>query len=136
MRDHMIGHQVSQMISRSTMENQNTPLELNPKAIKTLRQALRLSQQELASVLGVGVATVSRWERGTLPSGTAALILRMLISEPWGMKETSDVKVKSPIERHDHVLLPNSELYDTEFKWLTDHLIHISNKKMTYPNHS
>jgi DNA-binding transcriptional regulator YiaG len=87
----MIGHKVSQMISRGTMENQNTPLELNPKAIKTLRQALRLSQQELASVLGVGVATVSRWERGTAPSGTAALILRTLISEPSRTKEASVV---------------------------------------------
>jgi DNA-binding transcriptional regulator YiaG len=85
----MRGHRVSQMISRGTMETQNTHLELNPKAIKTLRQALRLSQQELASVLGVGVATVSRWERGTAPSGTAALILHTLISEPSRTKETS-----------------------------------------------
>jgi DNA-binding transcriptional regulator YiaG len=85
----MIGHTVSQMISRVTMETQNTHLDLNPKAIKTLRKALSLSQQELASVLGVGVATVSRWERGTVPSGTAALILHTLISEPSRMKETS-----------------------------------------------
>jgi DNA-binding transcriptional regulator YiaG len=85
----MIGHQVSQMVSKVTMENQNTHSDLNPKAIKTLRQALRLSQQELASVLGVGVATISRWERGIVPSGTAALILRTLISAPSGMNEAS-----------------------------------------------
>jgi DNA-binding transcriptional regulator YiaG len=85
----MIGHKVSQIISRGTMENQNPSLELNPKSIKTLRQTLRLSQQELASVLGVGVATVSRWERGTTPSGTAALILRTLLSEPSCIKVAS-----------------------------------------------
>jgi DNA-binding transcriptional regulator YiaG len=85
----MIGHRVSQMISRVTMEIRKLHLDLSPKAIKTLRQTLSLSQQELASVLGVGVATVSRWERGTAPSGTAALILRTLISEPSSTKETS-----------------------------------------------
>jgi DNA-binding transcriptional regulator YiaG len=77
------------MISKATMENQSTHLDLNPKAITTLRQTLRLSQQELASVLGVGIATISRWERGTAPSGTAALILRTLILEPSGMNEAS-----------------------------------------------
>jgi transcriptional regulator with XRE-family HTH domain len=72
------------------METQNIHLDLNPKVIKSLRQSLSLSQQELASVLGIGVATVSRWERGTVvPSGTAALILHTLISEPSRMKETS-----------------------------------------------
>ncbi len=33
----------------------------------------------LATQLGVGVATVSRWERGTPPTGAVAAILRTVI---------------------------------------------------------
>jgi len=99
------------------METQNTHFELSPEAIKTLRQTLSLSQQEFATVLGVGVATVSRWERGTLPSGTAALILRTLISEPSSMRETSVAsrsgyaiyRLLKGIFELDHPILANRE---------------------------
>jgi putative transcriptional regulator len=36
----------------------------NESALKKLRDEAGLSQQELASTIGVGVTTVSRWERG------------------------------------------------------------------------
>jgi len=38
--------------------------EENESPLKKLREEAGLSQQELASSIGVGVTTVSRWERG------------------------------------------------------------------------
>jgi transcriptional regulator with XRE-family HTH domain len=38
--------------------------EENESPLKKLREEAGLSQQELASGIGVGVTTVSRWERG------------------------------------------------------------------------
>ncbi len=40
---------------------------MNAQDIRNLRQRLNLSQQELASRLGVAVATVHRWETGKNP---------------------------------------------------------------------
>ncbi len=54
------------------MADENIP----PKQVKELRQSLKMSQQEFAQTLGVGVATVSRWETGEArPTGTAAVVI-------------------------------------------------------------
>lgn len=45
----------------------------SPGYIASLREALGLTQQELAVRLGVNKLTVSRWERGTLRPGAASL---------------------------------------------------------------
>lgn len=53
---------------------------ITPEAIREFREKKGLSQQQLASMLNVGVASLSRWENGTkLPSGPAAAILAALI---------------------------------------------------------
>ena len=54
----------------------------SPGYITSLREALGLTQQELAVRLGVNKLTVSRWERGTLRPGRASLeALRRLRQE-------------------------------------------------------
>lgn len=54
--------------------------EISPEAIKKFREDKGLSQQQLASMLNVGVASLSRWENGSKqPSGPAAAILAALI---------------------------------------------------------
>ncbi|MEW6350262.1 MAG: helix-turn-helix domain-containing protein [Thermodesulfobacteriota bacterium] len=54
--------------------------DISPEAIKKFREGKGLSQQQLASMLNVGVASLSRWENGTKhPSGPAAAILAALI---------------------------------------------------------
>jgi transcriptional regulator with XRE-family HTH domain len=54
---------------------------LTPEAIQQFRRERGLSQQELAAILGVGVATVSRWETGQASAtGTAAIVLQTVIT--------------------------------------------------------
>ena len=74
------------------MDTSETLSELTPEAIKCFRNMKGLSQQNLATQLGVGVATVSRWERGTLPTGTAAAVLRTVIaSSNFGLKSRATI---------------------------------------------
>ncbi len=54
--------------------------ELRSETIKGFRRTRGLTQQDLAMLLGVGVATVSRWEKGTPPTGTAAEVLHAAIA--------------------------------------------------------
>ena len=54
---------------------------LTAVAIQQFRKEKGLSQQELATILGVGVATVSRWETGQAKvTGTAAIVLQTVIT--------------------------------------------------------
>ena len=45
--------------------------------VKALRQRLGLSQQVFATRLGIGIATVSRWETGKVKPKRKALIRRL-----------------------------------------------------------
>jgi transcriptional regulator with XRE-family HTH domain len=52
---------------------------LSPGEIKTIREALGMSQVKFASLLGVHPLTVSRWERGEVtPDGATARLLEAL----------------------------------------------------------
>ncbi len=54
---------------------------ITPEAIKKFRQDNGLTQQQLAAILNVGIASISRWEAGKKsPTGTAAAILEALLS--------------------------------------------------------
>ena len=65
--------------------------ELTPKTIKNFRKESELSQQNLASILGVGIATIKRWEKGDIaPSGTAAAILNTVIAASLGKPIRTD----------------------------------------------
>jgi DNA-binding transcriptional regulator YiaG len=46
---------------------------MNKDEIKKLRQSLGLSQQTFATQLGIGIATVSRWELGLFKPSKLAL---------------------------------------------------------------
>lgn len=62
---------------------------LTPKAIQKYRLEKKLSQQDLAFILGVGTTTVSRWESGhTQITGTAGIILRTLIAASYSSLTT------------------------------------------------
>jgi transcriptional regulator with XRE-family HTH domain len=46
------------------VKKNNSNSEENQSPLKKLREEAGLSQQELATRIGVAVATISRWERG------------------------------------------------------------------------
>jgi transcriptional regulator with XRE-family HTH domain len=57
--------------------------EVSGEAIRDLRKRKNLTQEELASVLGVGIATIRRWEAGTAkPTGNNDALLRQLMATP------------------------------------------------------
>lgn len=49
--------------------------------LKKLREAAGLSQQELASRIGVAVSTLSRWERGKSPAMMTVRQMKLLLKE-------------------------------------------------------
>lgn len=55
---------------------------MSPETIKQFRKTKGWSQAELAGVLGVDQATVSRIENGSEPSGPVALLLAQLLGLP------------------------------------------------------
>lgn len=68
---------------------------LTPTSIRRFRKERGLSQQELATILNVGMITVSRWERGkTKPDGTVAAILTTLISD---FADHDDLRTYGPV---------------------------------------
>ena len=50
-------------------------------ALKRLREAAGLSQQALAARIGVGVTTISRWERGVSPAMLSVPQMKALCRE-------------------------------------------------------
>ena len=55
-------------------------IQLDAKTIAEFRKKENMTQQDLAQLLGVGIATVNRWERNLAkPSGTAEVILKTAI---------------------------------------------------------
>ncbi len=55
---------------------------MSPEAIKKLRESRNWSQQQLAEMLGVDQATVSRIERGSEPRGPVKRLLERIMAEP------------------------------------------------------
>ena len=56
------------MISQAAMTKKANSFKNGESPLKKLREDAGLSQQEFANRIGVGIATVSRWERGVSPA--------------------------------------------------------------------
>jgi len=68
---------VRQWLMKSTVQQQ---IAMAPEEIKRLRSSRGMAQEQMATEVGVSVATVRRWERGiTTPSPLAQSKLRQLI---------------------------------------------------------
>ena len=59
------------------------PEPVNAEEIRATRKALKLTQQQFATVFRVGLGTIRHWERGDRkPEGPAQVLLRVIQHEP------------------------------------------------------
>ena len=57
--------------------------EMNPPEIKSIREALSVSQSEFALMIGVSVRTLQNWEQGRRePEGPAKALLKVAARNP------------------------------------------------------
>jgi putative transcriptional regulator len=57
--------------------------EIKPPEIKTVREKLKVSQNEFALMIGVSVRTLQNWEQGRRePEGPAKALLRIALRNP------------------------------------------------------
>ncbi len=54
-----------------------------PEEIKAFREALGLTQQQFSDLLGIGVATLNRYENGALQSESNNSFLSLCMDDPW-----------------------------------------------------
>lgn len=74
--------EAARLIDRVQALAMRTPTVPTPAYIRTLREALRLTQAQLAERVGVDKMTVARWEWGKMrPSPTAATALDKVRAE-------------------------------------------------------
>jgi len=61
----------------------NRVYEIKPPEIKTVREKLKVSQNEFALMIGVSVRTLQNWEQGRRkPEGPAKALLRIASRNP------------------------------------------------------
>ena len=85
-----------------------TPLPLTGDQIRRAREALRMTQQDLADQLGVGLRTIGRWERGeSAPRSAMGALTRILqLPTPDTATEDPDRDVAGPrLREASHVEL-------------------------------
>jgi putative zinc finger/helix-turn-helix YgiT family protein len=68
---------------------------MTPAEVRALRERMGLSQKELAELTGLGVASVSRWERGLLIQNEACDQLLYLLTFPENLERLREHKVAS-----------------------------------------
>lgn len=88
---------------------------LTPREIQAIRERLELSQERFAQLTGIGVATISRWERGRLLQNRAMDNYLRLV-------ERSEENVRFLIERQEseQSLNPPSNRIQGQFRSLKD----------------
>jgi len=71
------------VLRRATAKIREEDALLTPDQVRGIRRTLGLTQPQFERLLGVGANTVVRWERGTVPQGSAAdSLLRLLDAFP------------------------------------------------------
>ncbi len=107
---------------------------LTSKEIKDLRKARNLTQRQLAEIMNIGIASIKRWETGTVQSASMDYALRMQLQcriqadNYSGNREISLARIKL-IARHFETLLGkkllkkgDKLLYLAKYFWYADFL--------------
>lgn len=107
---------------------------LTSNEIKELRKARNLTQRDLAEIMNIGIASIKRWETGTVQSGSMDYALRMQFQcriqadNYSGNREISLPRIKLVIKQleklMDKRLLKKSDkfLYLAKYLWYADFL--------------
>ena len=78
---------------------------LQPEEIKEFREKLGLTQQEFSEMLGIGIATLNRYENGALQTEAINSLISLCIADPQNLlrlihakkNSASDFNLKNPI---------------------------------------
>jgi putative zinc finger/helix-turn-helix YgiT family protein len=80
------------VMRRATAQIREEDGLLTPEQVRRIRRKYGLTQPEFERLLGVGANTVVRWERGTVPQGSAAdSLLRLLDQFPENARFLADL---------------------------------------------
>ncbi len=85
---------------------------LQPEEMKAFRKSLRLTQKEMSEVLGIGVATLNRYENGALQSDAHDQVIRLLMDARNRAKLANDASRSLSAEIRVKILkesIPESE---------------------------
>lgn len=107
---------------------------LTSRKIKELRKSRHLTQRDLAEIMNIGIASIKRWETGTVQSGSMDYALRMQLQcriqadNYSGNREISLPRIKLVIKQLEHLvgkrLLKKGDkfLYLAKYLWYADFL--------------
>lgn len=107
---------------------------LTSNEIKELRKARNLTQRDLAEIMNIGIASIKRWETGTVQSGSMDYALRMQLQcriqadNYSGNREISLPRIKLVIKQLEKLmgkrLLKKGDkfLYLAKYLWYADFL--------------
>lgn len=88
---------------------------LTPREIQAIRERLELSQERFAQLTGIGVATISRWERGRLLQNRAMDNLLRLVEQ-----REENVRFLAERQESEQPLDPSSSRIKGQFPSLND----------------
>jgi len=84
---------------------------VQPEEIKEFRESLGLTQKQFSDLLGIGIATLNRYENGTLQSEANNQIISLCINDPWILMKFAKNKKVIFSEQDLKLLNENIEQY-------------------------
>ncbi len=91
---------------------------MTPAEIRELRARHGLSQQELATLTGIGIASIKRWERGALLQNESSdRLLRLIAIDPEALQRLRDIKgvpARASFEPRFQTTLPRKKYEEAE----------------------
>ena len=99
---------------------------LSAKEIRAARSRMRMSQQQFAEYLGVGEASVKRWEAGALPEKSSDDLIRLKTDPEFAQRNLEELcrrlGRKSPTETASEIIYVTvpSERRPRRFGWRTE----------------
>jgi len=84
---------------------------VQPEEIKEFRESIGLTQKQFSELLGIGIATLNRYENGALQSEANNRLISLCIKDPWALLRYAKGKLPSFSEEDQEKLNKNIENY-------------------------